>query len=139
MRPVVVDTNILFSALLKETSPFTAEILGSDRRFVVNELVLMELFRHKEKIVRLSGLQDQDVVHLYYELIRALDLFKESLLSPKARREAYRLCKDVDETDSPHVAIAIEIGGLLWTGDKQLRRGLEEKGFDHFFDRTGST
>lgn len=71
---------------------------------------------------------------MYYELIRAVDVFKESLLSPSARREAYRLCKDIDETDTPHVAITIELDGLLWTGDKRLRQGLESKGFTQFYE-----
>lgn len=61
----------------------------------------------KEKIVQLSGLSDQQVVRLYY---------------------------DIDETDAPHVATTLEIDGLLWTGDEQLRDGLESKGFDHFFE-----
>jgi len=122
---------------LKEASPFADEILASGRRFVVNELVLTELFRHKEKIVRLSGLSEQEVVRLYYELVRVLELYKEDLLSPDARREAYRLCRGVDETDAPHVAIALEIGGLLWTGDERLKTGLRAKGFDEFFEPGG--
>lgn len=134
MRPVVTDTNIVFSALLKDASSFAEIILADERRFVINELVLTELFRNKEKIVRLSGLEDQEVVRLYYDLIRALDVYKEDLLSPKVRKKAYRLCQDIDETDAPHVAITLDIDGVLWTGDERLRAGLESKGFDRFFD-----
>lgn len=133
MRPVVVDTNIVFSALLKEASPFAETVLAGKRRFVVNELVLTELFRHKEKIVRLSQLGEEEVVRLYYELVRELELYKEDLLSSASRREAYELCADVDETDAPHVAITLEIDGLLWTGDERLKKGLQSKGFNRFF------
>ena len=133
MRTIVVDTNILFSALLKESSLFARLILAGDEQFVVNELVLTELFRHKEKIARLSQLHEDDVVLLYYKLIRSLELYKEELLSPRSRSKAYQLCKGIDETDAPHVAIALELDGWLWTGDKRLKRGLRERGFDRLY------
>lgn len=44
----------------------------------------------------------------------------------------YDLCKDVDIKDTPFVALAIELGPSLWTGDKKLKEGLKQKGFDNF-------
>lgn len=133
-EPVVVDTSILFSALLRKSARFTEVLLTSDRRFLINELVVVELFKHKEKIVRLSRLGDEDVVHLFYELLRELELFKEELVAPATRAKAAELCRDVDLTDAPHVAIALETGGLLWTGDEKLKKGLRAKGFTRFFE-----
>ena len=133
-KPIVVDTNILFSALLQKEGRFTELLLTLDRRFVVNELVLMELFKHKEKIVRLSHLADEEVTYLFYELMREVELFKEVLASPANRTKAADLCRDVDVTDAPHVAIVLETEGLLWTGDEKLRNGLRKKGFDQFFE-----
>lgn len=133
-EPVVVDTNVLFSALLRKSARFTEVLLTSDRRFLINELVVVELFKHKEKIVRLSRLGDEDVVHLFYELMRELELYKEELVAPANRAKAAELCQDIDLTDAPHVAIALETGGLLWTGDEKLKEGLRAKGFDRFFE-----
>jgi predicted nucleic acid-binding protein len=121
-EPVVVDTNVLFSALLRKSARFTEVLLTSDRRFLINERVVVELFKHKEKIVRLSRLGDENVVHLFYELMRELELFKEELVAPANRAKAAKLCQDVDLTDAPHVAIALETGGLLWTGDEPAYR-----------------
>ena len=131
--PVLVDTNVLFSALLHKSARFTEVLLTSDRRFLINELVVIELFK-KEKIVRLSRLSDEDVVHLFYELMRELELFKEELVAPANRAKAAELCQDVDLTDAPHVAIALETGSLLWTGDEKLKEGLRAKGFIRFFE-----
>lgn len=134
MPPVVVDTNVLFSTLLRAKSPFGDVLFQKERSFVVNELVLTELFRHKERIVRLSSLSETDVVHLYHDLLRELELFKEDLLSPSARSRAYALCRGIDETDAPHVAIALELDGLLWTGDETLKKGLCKQGFTSFYE-----
>jgi predicted nucleic acid-binding protein len=134
MPPVVVDTNVLFSTLLRAKSSFGDALFHEDRSFVVNELVLTELFRHKERIVRLSSLSETDVVHLYHDLLRELVLYKEELLSPSSRSRAYTLCRGIDETDAPHVAIALELDALLWTGDEALKEGLREQGFTSFYE-----
>ena len=47
---------------------------------------------------------------------------------------AYHLCKDVDEKDTPFVALAIEMEAELWTRDQNLKEGLLKKGFNRFFD-----
>ncbi|MBI4315926.1 MAG: hypothetical protein HY679_08320 [Chloroflexi bacterium] len=58
----------------------------------------------------------------------------EDLIAPEHRKSAYALCRDVDEADTPHVALALELDALLWTGDKRLKGGLENKGFQRFFE-----
>lgn len=48
--------------------------------------------------------------------------------------EAYRLCRDVDEKDTPYVALSIHLDGQLWTDDMVLKTGLKRKGFSSFFE-----
>jgi len=43
------------------------------------------------------------------------------------------LCRDIDINDAPFVALALELEAVLWTGDKTLKNGLKDKGFDRFF------
>ena len=134
MLPVVTDTNILFSALLGRGSRFSETVSASGHHFYAGELVLAELFKHKERIVEHSRLPEEEIVALYYKLMRKLNLYREDLIAPKHRRRAYELCHDIDETDTPHVALVFELDGELWTGDKKLKEGLREKGFDRFFE-----
>jgi len=133
---VVVDTNILFSALLNSQSKFTELLPTSEHQFYVCELVLVELFKHKEKIVRLSRLSEDDVVRVYHILLRRLTVYKEDLIAPEHCTAAYALCSSIDATDTPHVALTLELGGLLWTGDTALKEGLKHQGFDKFFEPT---
>jgi len=136
-EPVVVDTNILFSALLRTKASFAQTLLASDRDFYVCECTVVELFQHKERIVTASRLSEEDVVRFFHTLLRRVDLFKEDLIAPDVRMQAWHLCSDVDETDTPHVALTLHLSGLLWTGDERLKRGLRRKGFDQFFDPYG--
>ncbi len=40
------------------------------------------------------------------------------------------LTEDIDVKDVSFVALTVETGGVLWTGDKKLYKGLKERGFD---------
>lgn len=132
--PIIVDTNILFSALLIGQSKFADILFTSGHQFYVCELVVIELFKHKEKIVRLSKLSDDDIVRLYHILLRRLTLYKEDLIAPEHRATAYALCQSIDVSDTPHVALTLELDGMLWTGDNTLKQGLQRQGFAKFFD-----
>lgn len=88
-------------------------------------------------IVRLSQLRNDEIIQLYYQLLRRLTLFKENLVATEDRRRAFDLCRNVDETDAPHLAITLELEGLLWTGDRTLKEGLQAKGFTRFFEPQG--
>ncbi len=133
-KPVIVDTNILFSALLRNHSKFAEILLATDNDFFVCEMVLVELFKHKEKIIKVSGLSEDDIIQLYQIYLKKIHLYKEDLISLENRQQAYQLCHDIDKNDSAHVALTLELNGLLWTGDKILKEGLLQKGFNQFFD-----
>ena len=53
---------------------------------------------------------------------------------PAGWMEAHRLCKDVDEKDTPYVALTLYLDGRLWTDDDELRLALRAKGFDRFYE-----
>ena len=133
MAQVVVDTNIFFSALISAESLFAKTMLGAENDFYVCETTFVEIFNHKEKLVKASKMSAEDVAHLYHILLKRVQAYKEDLISPENWKNAYELCHDVDESDTPHVALALELNALLWTGDKRLKAGLEKKGFNHFF------
>jgi predicted nucleic acid-binding protein len=134
MARIVVDTNILFSALVSgEQSTFAELLLRSDNEFFACETTLVEIFKHKERILKFAKISDDDLARFYHSLLKRISLHKETLIAPEHRKTAYDLCHDVDVTDTPHVALALELNASLWTGDKRLKEGLEGKGFKGFF------
>jgi predicted nucleic acid-binding protein len=88
LPPVVVDTNIVFSALLSRSSTFADLLLTSNYRFYVCELVVVELFKQKDKLIRASRLSEDEIVRVLYTLLRHLHLYKEDLIAPENRRAA---------------------------------------------------
>lgn len=132
--PVVVDTNILFSALIRGESRFSEILLKSGREFYVCELAIVELFRHKEKLVLRSRLSEDEIGQVFHLLLRKLNLYKEDLIPVAHIRTAHALCSEVDPNDMPHVALTLALDAVLWTGDLRLRRGLEARGFTRFFN-----
>lgn len=132
--PVIVDTNIIFSILLNNNSPLAKILLSGDFSFYIGEIVLVELFKHKDKIVRLSRLTDDELVKFYHILLRKINFYKEDLIQVENLRFAYELCEDIDVNDTLNIALTLELQGLLWTGDRRLKQGLISKGFHRFFE-----
>lgn len=137
-RAVVVDTNIFFSALLSADSIFAQVILTStDATFYICESTLVELFEHKEKLVRISKLALGDLLIVYHSLLRSVTVYKEASIASHHRSRANELCQRVDSADTPQIALTLQLDALLWTGDKRLKTGLRQQGFDRFFELAG--
>ena len=80
-QPVIVDTNILFSALLRDKSRFSELLLDSNYNFFICEQVLVELFKRKEKILKASQLRDEEIVRIYQIFIKRINLYQEDLIT----------------------------------------------------------
>ena len=128
---IVIDSNILFSALLKADAKLAELILNPS--FTIQGFtcyfLYVELFKHKEKIVRLSSLEETDLLDVLYRLIRKITFVNETIIPDEIRKKAYELTADIDPKDAPFVALAIYADATLWTGDRKLLDGLQAKGF----------
>jgi predicted nucleic acid-binding protein len=133
MATIIVDTNIVFSALVNKNSKIATFLLEPNHALVMPKFGFVELSKHKEKICAVSKHAQDEIIEILYELIRHIDFFDENSLSVNSLTDAWALVKDIDPKDMLFVALTIEVDGLLWTGDTKLRSGLEAKGFDAFF------
>lgn len=127
---LVVDTNIIFSTLLNPHSAI-GEILMNiqdDFTFFAPELLKEELKRYTPKIIAYSKLDQKDLADLQSMVLSTIMFVSEELISKRSWNKAFALTKDIDEDDTPFVALAIELNAKLWTGDKVLSKGLAKKG-----------
>lgn len=129
---VVVDVNILFSALISPNS--TVSKLLIDPTLPLQRMschyAVVELFKHQAKIVKYAKKSINEVIEDLYTVINTLQFYNESLIDQRHWQEADRLTSGIDSNDIAYVALALQKGGWLWTGDKKLTTHLRTMGFD---------
>ena len=131
MVTVVVDTNILFSALISPSGNI-AKLLTSPSlpiKRVTCHYTMVELFKHQAKIIKNSKKSFDQIVDDYYTLLSGLELHNEALIAKNHWQEAERLTTGVDAFDIAYVALTLQTGGVLWTGDRKLTTHLHTMGF----------
>ena len=134
--PIVVDTNVLFSALISQHSRVREILLmEAGLSFCCPRFIFSELFKHKERIVAATDLSEEELLDALNALFARIRFVDESAIPLGTWLEARRLCSGVDEKDTPFVALTIHLNAQLWTEDDELKKGLRAKGFGLFFKR----
>jgi putative PIN family toxin of toxin-antitoxin system len=129
---VVIDTNIVFSAVLNTNSKISKIILQpkSKLNLYSTEQLEYELAEHWSKLKRLSKYSEIEL-HKTVTLITSKIKFINVELIPRTLfLKAEELTKDTDVDDTEFVALTDHIRGKLWTGDKELVKGLKRKKWD---------
>ncbi len=129
---LVVDTNIVFSTLLNPHSVI-GEILMNiqdEFTFFAPEILKKELERYAPKIAAYSKLSPSDLADIEKAVLSTITFISEDTISEQSWIRALDLTKDVDEDDTPFIALGIELDAKVWTGDKVLSDGLSKKGAD---------
>ncbi len=131
---IVVDTNIAFSAILNTNSKIARILLQPKNRlnFYSTEQLLFEIEEHKEKIKRISKFSDYELDRIILLITNKIRFINLRLISKESYDLAESLTKDIDIDDTEFVALTEHIKGKLWSGDKELQKGLNKKGWDKF-------
>lgn len=133
MTNVVIDTNIFFSGLRTPHNWVRDTLARPDLRFYAPNFLVVEIFKYKEEIVRKSKADENEVYELLNIMLQKITFVNEEAISLGNLIHAYKLCADVDDKDSLFVALTLDLDGSYWTRDQALKKGLERKGFTHFF------
>jgi len=106
-------------------------MLGSKHSFEFYSCYLLkvELLKHRDKIVKFSKLSLSEVDEVEQRIFRNIDFINEALIPIAHLKYAENLTADIDPDDAPFVALTKYIKGKIWTGDKELLKGLKNKGF----------
>lgn len=133
---IVVDTNIIFSALLNPQGKIGDLLLNSSNifDFFAPDFILEELNNHHEKLKKISKLSDGEIVYLKNMLFKKIDLIDLNNIRDENWKTATELVDGVDEFDAPFIALSLELHCSLWTGDKKLYNGLQKKDYYRILD-----
>ena len=128
---LVLDTNIVISGLITPNGTISKLILKDLRKCkLVSPFYLFdEILSKFEKLKKLTNLKDHELKELMYHFVKRIDFIDDDLIYDEYQQQAYQLVKDVDKKDLLFVALSLQTGFTLWTGDKKLVRGLTKKGF----------
>ena len=92
--------------------------------------MLDELHNHKNKLLKFAGYSEKELDFLFRILFKKIDLIDLETIQQSTWENAIALAENIDEFDTPFIALAIELNAPLWTGDKKLIKGLSKKGID---------
>ena len=128
---IVVDSNIVFSALLNSSGNIGQLIINGKNHFHFYSISLLkdEIINHKEKLLRLSGFSEHQFQSAFHFITSRITFINDFLIPYKMVDHALSLVKGIDENDVLFVALNNYLNARLWTGDKKLIFGLREKGY----------
>lgn len=114
---LVVDANILFAALIKQSTTRTLLFLKHLHLFAP-DFILEELAKYKEEILRKTGKSEQAFFEILNRLRnRLFFIAKEDLLAFKDRVMEFT----PDIKDWPYFAAALKIGAEVWSNDSHMK------------------
>jgi predicted nucleic acid-binding protein len=126
---IVVDSNIVFSAILNSQGKIAQLIINGSKYFSFFSVNLLkeEILNHKDKLLSISGLTETQFESSFSHIASRIKFVDEILISDQDLEKATRLTKDIDKNDILFVALTNHLGSKLWTGDKKLSIGLKKK------------
>jgi predicted nucleic acid-binding protein len=129
---IIVDTNIVFSAVLNSSGKIGDLLLTSDDvfQFYTCDYLQDELTEHHEKLKMISKLSDEEISISKRLIFKHLHFINEYIIPSKHLIFAENIVADIDPNDSDFVALCEYLDCSLWSGDKKLHKGLLQKGYN---------
>jgi len=131
---IVVDTNIVFSAILNSNNRISRILLMPKNRisFYSTQQLQEEIEEHKDKLLKISKSKEADLNNSIKLITSKIRFINVKLISKESFNKALKLTEDVDIDDTEFIALTEHIKGKLWTGDKELQKGLQKKDWNKF-------
>lgn len=99
--------------------------------FYTCEYLREEIRAHKDKLCNRAHYTDQEFDELEYLLYSKITFFSESTIPFEFWQKAAGFVRDIDMNDISFVTLSLFLDLKLWTGDKTLMKGLQQKGFEN--------
>lgn len=115
---LVIDANILFSALIKNS--LTAELIFEEEVMLfAPEFVVKEFLKYEEMILRKTSRTKEEFVQIMHLLKDVITLVPKEEYS-KLIEEAEKFSPD--EKDVMYLALALKLKCAVWSNDKKLKQ-----------------
>lgn len=120
MNILVIDTNILISALIKEG--LTREILTNLRiNFICPENALKSIYSYKEEIIEKSKLDEKTFNIILLRLLKHVNLIPLDIING-FKEEADKIIGKIDKEDTIFIATALAFNCPIWSNDNHFQK-----------------
>ncbi|MGD2092269.1 MAG: PIN domain-containing protein [Candidatus Aminicenantes bacterium] len=120
MKSFVLDTNIIFSSLLKDSS--TRKIILSDIfDLFAPEFLFTEIKKYEEIILKKSGIKKENFELLLLLLQSHIAVIPFSTFS-EFLKEAEEEMEKIDIKDAPFIALALKLKIPVWSNDLHFKK-----------------
>jgi predicted nucleic acid-binding protein len=128
---IVVDTNIIFSALLNSNRTIGDLLFNSDKHFEFYSCSYMryEIQKHWERLKKISKLSEAHLQISYTQVLSKLKFINEEIIPVETWLASEEITKGIDIDDTDFVALTKFLKATLWTGYKVLYNGLKKLNF----------
>jgi len=119
---IVVDSNILFSAIIKENS-IIREILSLEIiEFYMCWFSIIEITKYKDYLLKKSKLSEEKFPEILGLLNQNIKFVKNEKLHEKLE-EAINIMQNIDLKDAPILAAALVVNpDFIWSNDIHLKK-----------------
>lgn len=133
---IVVDTNIVFSAILNTDSKIARILIQPKTKlnFYSTEHLLEEIHNHKSKLKGLTDYSDEELDRMIQLVTTRIRFINVKLIPIELYNKAESLTSRIDPDDTEFIALTEHIKGKFWSGDKELIRGLRAKSWNKFIN-----
>ncbi len=128
---IVVDSNIVFSALLNTKSKIGQLLINGSQYFdfYTVKLLRSEIIRHRKKILTITGFTLKQFDETFQIISSKIKFIDDILISDIDLKESEEIVSEIDINDSMFMALNNHLSSHFWTGDKKLLTGLKKKGY----------
>jgi len=119
MNTLVIDTNIIIAALIKDG--LTRKILTNFRiNFIFPEYGLDEIYKYKEEIKQKARLDEREFNTLLLRILKYVKLVPLDMII-EFKEDADKIMVDIHKNDSVFIATALAFNCPTWSDDKHFK------------------
>jgi len=128
MKAFVIDTNIIFSALLKNSA--ARKIILSDTfDLFVPEFLFTEIIKYEKLILKKTGMEKENLELLLLLLQSHISVIPFNIFSDFMKAAENEMEK-IDMKDAPFVALALKLKIPIWSNDVHFKKQEKVESFN---------
>lgn len=118
---IILDSNILFSALIKDSLIRAIIFASPDNLFLLPDYFFEEFKKHKKLILEKSELTEFEFDAVLQQLFLKITIVPNEITKPHYQK-AYDIIKTIDPKDTSFIACVLAYNdSVLWSDDKKLK------------------